>query len=407
MASFLTWASFTEIEEVARGDGRVIPAGRTQSIQATEPGVVTEIAVQIGQVVDKGQLVVRLDDTATQSDLGEVEARSRALEARIARLELEERGEFDADFICPPNVRERAPEICENERQLLTLDRTNYENSLSVLRQRVIQRERELEETRANINRLEGAFEISQREFELIKPLAAERLVAQTELIRVEREVNNHRGKLAVSREAVPRLQGAIEEARLQMRELTLQFRRDALTRKTEALAELSVLRETARGETSRVARTDITTPVDGVINTMQVNTIGAFVRPGDVIAEVVPTSEELLIEARISPNDVAFVLPGQLARVKITAFDFSVYGALDGEVITIGSDSILDEKTGEPYFEARIRTKTAYLERGGERFQITPGMISTADILTGKKTVLSYLLKPLNKVQQEALSER
>lgn len=407
IASFAVWASQTRIDEIARGNGRVIPATRTQTIQATEPGVVSEIAVRTGQVVSKGQLIVRLDDTTTSSDLGEVEAQVRALKTRIARLESEASGTEDANFECPQEVMEVAPGICENEERLLAARRDAFHNTKAVLEQRLLQREKELDEANANKARLEGSLEISKRELELLKPMAEKRLVAETELIRVQREVNDLLGQSNALNEMIPRLEGAISEAQLQIRELELQFRQEALTQKTDALSQLSVLEQSARGESTRVERNEIRSPVDGVINTMQINTIGSFVQPGTVIAEVVPTSEELLVETRISPRDVAFVVPGQHALVKITAYDFSIYGGLDGEVVNISPDSIVDQKTGEPYFEVRVKTKSSQLERSGDVFHITPGMVCSVDIMTGRKTILHYLLKPINKARQEAFTER
>ena len=407
VGTFIAWSANTEIDEVSRGDGRVIPATRTQSIQATEPGVIKEILVKVGQVVRQGQLIVRLDDTTSTSELGEFEARVRALKARVARLELEEAGDLTSKYVCPNDIKATAVEICDNERKLLQTRRDAHQITLSVLEQRLNQRKQELNETRANINLLNGSQEITARELTLITRLAKRRLVAQTELIRVQRESNRVLGELEVSKESIPRIEGAIKEADLQMNELVIQSRQDALTQKTEVLSELSVLQESVRGGSDKVQRTDISSPVDGVINTMEVNTLGSFVQPGTVVAEVVPTSEELFVEARISPNDVAFVVPGQNALVKVSAFDFSIFGGLNGEVVNVSPDSIVDQMTGEPYFEVRIKTTRSSLLKDGVEFNITPGMICTVDIMTGRKTILSYLLKPINKARQEALTER
>lgn len=404
---FIAWAAHTEIDEVSRGDGRVIPATRTQSIQATEPGVIKDILVKVGQVVRKGQLIVRLDDTTSTSELGEFEVRVRALKARVARLQLEETGDMALKYICPEEVKSVAVQICDNEKKLLQTRRESHENTLAVLKQRLVQRKQELNETKANIKQLNSSEEITNRELGIITGLAKRRLVAQTELIRVQRELNRVVGELEVSRASVPRLEGAIEEAELQMNELIIQSKQEALTEKTDALSELAVLQESVRGESDKVLRTDILSPVDGVINTMEVNTIGSFVQPGSVVAEVVPTSEELFVEARISPNDVAFVVPGQNALVKITAFDFSIFGGLEGEVVNVSPDSIVDEMTGEPYFEVRIKTARSFLSKGATDFNITPGMVCTVDIMTGRKTILDYLLKPINKAREEAFTER
>lgn len=405
--SAIFWASLAEIDEITRGDGKVIPATRTQSIQATEAGIVKEIAVQVGQAVHEGDIVIRLDDTISTSDLGESVARSRALMAQIARLELEEDGRFQDEFICPEDLLLNAPSICENESRLLEARRQNYLNRRSVLEQRLSQRENELDEARANIGRLESNLAISERELALIAPLVESRLAAQTDLIKAQRDVSEISGQLNTYKETVERLLGAIEEASLQVRELSLQLQQEALSEKTIALAELSVLEETVRGESSLVARTDIKAPVDGVIKTMEINTIGSFLSPGDLIAEIVPTSQELLVEVHISPRDVAFIRIGQPTLVKISAFDFSIFGGLDGEVVYVGPDSIVDQSTGVAFFEVHVRTSKSYLERNGVQFEISPGLISTVDIITGRKTILHYLLKPINKALDEALTER
>lgn len=407
IALFLIWSAFTEVDEISRGDGRVIPATRTQTIQATESGVVQEIHIKIGQTVRKGDLIIRLDDTTTASELGEVEARIRGLRATVARLKLEESGDSNSKYLCPETVFKVAPEICSNEAELFIARMENKVARKSVLEQRLLQRQKEFDEAQANITRLNGVIEITTEELRLITNAAQRKLVAQTELIRVQRESNQLKGELNITQESLPRLEGAIKEARLQIEELELQARQELLAEKTVVLSELSVLEESARGSTSRVERTDILSPVDGVINTMEINTIGAFVQPGDTVAEIVPTSEELVVEARISPNDVAFVVPGQSALVKITAFDFSIFGGLQGEVVNVSPDSLVDQNTGEPYFEVRVKTAKSQLKKGDKIFNITPGMVSSVDILTGRKTILQYLLKPINKARQEALTER
>ena len=347
ISSFVAWAAVTEIDEITRGDGKVIPVSKTQIIQATEPGVVQEIAVQVGQIIRKGDLIVRLDNTSTTSSLGESEARARALQAQIARLEIEMVGDTKSDLVCPSAIAKTSPEICDNENQLLRARRDNFRNKLSVLEERRLQRTKELDEAYANIGRLEENLKITQREEALIAPMAKRKLVAQTDLIRVQKELTEVTGQLQLSKESIDRIKAAISEASLQVDELGLQLQQEALAEKTKALSELSVIEETIRGATDRVARTDIRSPVDGVINTLDVNTVGAYLQAGSVIGGVVPTSETLLVEARISPRDVAFVRPGQPALVKISAYDFSVYGGIEGEVANITADSLVDQNSG------------------------------------------------------------
>lgn len=407
IVSFVAWAAIAKVDEIARGDGKVIPVSKTQVIQATEPGVVQEIAIQVGQVVRKGQLLMRLDDTTTTSSLGESEAKARALKAKIVRLAIEEGGNFSVPFVCPPDIEKAAPQICDNEIRLLEARRTNFENKASVLKERLVQRVKELDESNSNISRLTEVVAVTQRERDLIGPMVAKRLVAQTDLLRVDRELTEQQGQLALAREGIDRLTAAINEARLQVTELELQMRQEALAEKTQALAELSVVDETIRGATDRVARTDIRSPVDGVVNTLDINTLGSYVQAGTVVAGVVPTSDTLLVEARISPRDVAFVRRGQRAVVKVTAYDFSIYGGLEGEVSNVSADSLVDQDTGETFYQVYVATPKTELEKDGRKYAIIPGMITSVEIITGEKTVLNYLLKPVHKARTEALTER
>lgn len=404
---FLAWAAIAEIDEIARGEGKVIPVSKTQIIQSSEAGVVETIAVQVGQVVRKGELIVQLNNTTTESSLGESVAKARAFGAKIARLALEEAGSYDAAFVCPEDVQTVASKVCENEERLFAANKASYLNKAGVLRERVRQRENELSEAQANIVRLEQNIAQSTRQYDLMSPLAKKGLVAQTELIAIERELTDQRGQITVYQESLERLRGAVEEARLQVEELALQLRQQALTEKAQTLSELSVIDETIRGATDRVSRTDIRSPVDGIVNTLEVNTIGAYVDPGTVVAGIVPTADTLLIEAKISPRDVAFITRGQKAIVKVTAYDFSIFGGLEGEVTNVSADSIVDKEKGETFYLVHVKTDVSELVRGDKAYPIIPGMVATAEIMTGRKTILSYLMKPINKAQSVALTER
>ncbi|OCJ18005.1 secretion protein HylD [Rhizobium sp. AC44/96] len=407
IASFIAWAAIADVNEIARGEGKVIPVSKTQIIQASEPGVVQQIAVVLGQVVRKGQLLVQLDNTTTTSSLGESVAKARALGAKVARLKLEEAGDYESPFVCPAEILSVAKDVCANETQLLAADRASYKNKLGVLQERVRQRENELNEAHANIDRLVQNIDGAQRQYDLISPLAKKKLVAETEVLKTERDLTDQQGQLKVYQESLDRLQAAVQEAKLQLGDLALELRQQALTDKAQALAELSVVDETIRGASDRVKRTDIRSPVDGIVNTLEVNTIGAYVDPGRVIAGIVPTADTLLVEAKISPRDVAFVRRGQKAVVKITAYDFSIFGGLEGVVENISADSLVEKEKGETYYLVQVKTDRSELERNGKSYPIIPGMVASVEIMTGNKTVLSYLMKPINKARTEALTER
>ncbi|TPM15948.1 HlyD family type I secretion periplasmic adaptor subunit [Mesorhizobium sp. B2-3-5] len=405
--AFIAWASFAEVDEIARGDGKVIPASKTQIIQASEPGVVQEIAVQIGQIVKKNDLIIRLDNTLNTSSLGEQQAKARALEARIARLKYEQTGNLAGSFPCPQDIQSVAPQICDNEQNLLVARRENFDNKLSVLKSRLDQRQRELDEANANSERLIKNLAVSDQQTKLVESMAKKGLMARTEQLKAEQEQTELNGQLNLAGETIRKAKSAITEAQLQVDELGLQLKQEALGDLTQALADLSVVDETIRGATDKVARTDIRSPVDGIVNTLELNTVGAFVQPGAIVAGIVPTSETLLVEARVSPRDVAFIRPDQDALIKVTAYDFSIFGGIEGKVSNITADSLVDQKTGEPYYQVRVATEKSTLERDGKAYSIIPGMICSVDIKTGRKTILTYLLKPINKAREEAMSER
>ncbi len=407
IVAFVAWAAFADIDEIARGEGKVIPVSKTQIVQSSEPGIVQQINVNLGQVVSKGDILVQLDNTTTASTLGESVAKARALGAKVGRLALEEAGAFDAQFVCPADILATAKNVCDNEEKLFEADRASYKNKLDVLDQRLKQHQNELEEAHANIERLTQNIAGAQKQYDLLKPLGEKKLVAQTEVLKVQRDLVDLQGQLKVYVESLDRLQAAVNEATLQVNDLGLQLRQQALTDKGQALSELSVVDETIRGASDRVKHTDIRSPVDGIVNTLEVNTIGAYVDAGKVIAGVVPTADTLLIEAKISPRDVAFVRIGQPAVIKISAYDFSIFGALDGTVVNVSADSLVEKDKNETYYLVRIKTDKSALERDGKHYPIIPGMVASAEIMTGRKTILAYLMKPINKARSEALTER
>jgi adhesin transport system membrane fusion protein len=401
----LMWAGWAEIDEVSRADGRVIPAGKIQVIQSAESGVVTEILVRPGEQVKRGQQLVRLDDTTTSSSAGEVEARVQALASQIARLQTEY--EAGTSYACPAEILAAAPTICDNEQKLLDVRRAALEQGKQVLQQRVEQRRRELAEARSNNKSLTESLALAQENLSLLEPLAEKGLVAQTDLISARREVNDLGGQVDANGEATARLEAALAEAEIQVEQADLQFRQDALAEMTIRIAEFNAASEQLRGASDRVSRTDIRAPVDGIINSLDINTIGAVVQAGTKLMDIVPVSDVLIVEARLKPSDVAFVVAGQAANIKLTAYDFSIFGGLTGVVENVSADSIVDPQTRETYYVVRVRADTATLEYRERQLPVLPGMVSNVEILTGKKTVLQYLLKPINQARDEAFRER
>jgi adhesin transport system membrane fusion protein len=404
---FLIWASWAKVDEISRGDGRVIPMSKTQIIQSSEAGVVHEIAVKLGQEIKKGQLIIRLDSSGNLAKLGESQARYDALQARIARLQLEITGDFDREFECPEQTKKISNDICENELSLLSTRRLNYKTKLQVLKSRQQQKLDEISEANSSIEQTSIVLQTMLNEREKIEPLVQKELHPEIELLRLDREIAQQNAQRESVKQSLNRLKSSLNEAELQVQELDSQFKQEARSAMADTLSEANILKATLTGAEDQVRRTDIVSPVDGIVNTLEVNTLGAFVQPGSVVAGVVPLTDTLLVEARISPKDVAFVQPGQEALVKLTAYDFSIYGGLAGSVSNISADSIVNPESGETYYQVLVQTGDSKLGKGITKHEIRPGMVASVEILTGEKTVLSYLIKPLSKARYEALTER
>jgi adhesin transport system membrane fusion protein len=400
---FLLWASFAQVDEITRGQGRVIPSSKVQVVQSSEPASIRDILVRSGQRVLKGQLLVRLDDTESTSQLGQIEAENRSLGARAARLSRE--GGIGGD--CPPNSDGSVPVECQQEAALQSVRESALRSKMSAMSSAVEQRRRDYAEAQATVAGLRSSLQLAQSQVNMLAPLAAKSIVPQTELLSAQREAADLQGRLAAAQQAVSRTAASISEAQAQASEASLQFRQEALNERSQLAAKMAVNQESLRGAAGRVERTEIRSPVEGIVNDVQVTTIGGFVQAGQKIMQVVPIGEKLLIEARVTPKDIAFIKVNDRANVKVTAYDFSIYGGLAGKVVQVSADSIYDETNKEAYFSVIVETDRSYLLAGGKRLPITPGMICDVEIITGSKSVLTYLLKPMLKARSEALRER
>jgi len=404
---FIGWAYFAEIDEVTRGEGQVIPSTKRQVIQSLEGGIVKEILTREGTNVSKGEVLLRIDDTGFSSDLGELQAKDLNLSIQIQRLRTEAENPDTKKIDFAKELRERAPAAVSNEVTLFDIRKSALTNQLSVLNERLQQRQQELAELQENKKRYQNGLAIAQKEFKLKEPLAKRGIVSKTDVLRLERELSDLRGQLASTEQALPRVEASIREAERLSDEQKLSFRQNAQTELNAKLAEHAVVQESLRAATDRVDRTDIRSSVAGIVNKLHTNTVGGVVRAGEPLVEITPIEDTLRVEVRVPPKDIAFVHPNQKALVKITAYDFTIYGGLDGQVEIISSDSIKDEETKESYYLVTVRTKETVLRKGKESLPIIPGMVAQVDIVTGKKSVLDYILKPIVKAKREALRER
>jgi membrane fusion protein, adhesin transport system len=402
---FFSWASFARVDEVTRGQGRVIPSSKAQIVQSSEPASIQSIVVRPGQAVRKGQLLVRLDDTESSSQLGQIAAENRSLAARSDRLSREGAGDGGSTDCTDASGVSQVE--CSQEAVLQSVRAATLRSRKSALNAAVEQRRRDYGEAQATITSLRSSLKLAQDQVGILAPLAAKSIVPQTELMDAQRDASEIQGKLAAAQQAASRAQAAISEALAQSSEASLQFRQEALNERSQLAAKMAVNSESLRGAAGRVQRSEIRSPVDGIVNDIQVTTVGGFVQAGQKIMQVVPVGDKLLVEARVSPKDIAFIKVNDRANVKVTAYDFAVYGGLNGKVVQISADSIYDEASKEAYFSVVVETDRAFLQSGKRRLPISPGMICDVEIVTGKKSILSYLLKPLVRARSEALSER
>ena len=399
----LIWASLAPIDEVTRGDGTVIPSRQLQVVQSLDGGILAAINVKDGQIVDEGQELLRIDDTRFASSYRESRVHYLEHLAKAARLRAEAENK---PFEAPPEVMTQYPELVEQERQLYNARHVELQNNLAILSQQLTQRKQELEELKVKKAQLRRSFALLQKELDLTKPLVKDGAVSEVEVLRLERQVNDVKGDLDSTELTIPKAESKYAETKRKAEEVELSFRNQARAELNETMAELSRLSETNQALEDRVRRTVIRSPVHGTVKRLLVNTIGSVVQPGADLVEIVPLEDALLVEAKIRPSDIAFLHPGQKVIVKFTAYDYAIYGGLQGTLQHISADTIRDER-GDNYYVVRIRTDENQLSKGGQPLPIIPGMRANVDILTGKKTVLEYLLKPVLRAKERALRER
>jgi membrane fusion protein, adhesin transport system len=379
----LVWAHFAVLDEVKRGAGRVIPSQQIQVVQSLEGGIVGAINVHEGDTVQKDQVLARIEDTKFASELGEIRERRNAMAARVARLEAESKG-FPAPMF-PDELQKTAPDVVKGELSVFQTHARKLADDLDVLNQQ----ETRLTDTLALLN----------REVALTRKLYDQKIVPEIEWLRLARQQTDMQGQLA--------------EVKARKQNATAAFRAQADDDLAKSRGDLAVLEENIKSARDRVKRADLKSPVYGIVNKINVTTIGAVVQPGASLMEIVPLEDTLLVEGRIKPQDIAFIRPGQDATVKISAYDSNVFGSLKGRVEHISADTIAEEKPGpggeksETFYRITVRTDTNHLGTADHPLPIIPGMVATVEVLTGKKTVLDYLVKPARLLREEALRER
>jgi adhesin transport system membrane fusion protein len=403
----LAWAALAEVDEFTVAEGKVIPSSRVQQVQNMEGGIIADLLVKEGDSVARGQPLLRIDKVRFASQSEEGRAKNRALLARIARLSAEAE---DAPFAAPEALAAADPALVAQEASLHAGRRQALRANLAVLRQQLGQREQELAEKRARQQQLQQSLALITRELGMVQPMANQGYITKIDAVRLERQANDVQGELDATRLALPRLEAALREAREKVDELGARFRAEAMKELSLARAEQAALAAANAELEDRLRRTEVRAPVAGVVKQLKVHTVGGVVQPGMGLMEIVPHEDSLLIEARVRPADIAFLRPGQDAMVKLSAYDFTVYGGFPGTLERIGADTVTPDKPGErieSYYPVQVRTRGSTPSGGGAALSIMPGMVATVDIRTGRKTVLHYLVKPIVKVREGMLRER
>ncbi|MFA5631116.1 MAG: HlyD family type I secretion periplasmic adaptor subunit [Porticoccaceae bacterium] len=399
------WASIAKVDEITRGQGKVVPSSNVQVVQNLEGGILAKLLVEEGDLVNKDQPVLHIDDTLLSSSHREQSLQISQLQAKAARLQAESTGvEFD-DVLAQLGVELDAV-IAEQERQLFVSRRLEFELRSAALQQRVDQKFQELSAAIVNRDSVASSFQLLKKELDITRPMVDSGAISPVELLRLERQVNDLRGELERAKLAVPQLESEHLEAQQNADTLVQTFTSEARRDLNDVTSELGRLQESNQAYADRVQRTIVRSPVRGTVKQIKVKTLGGVIQPGMDLVEIVPIDDSLVLDAKISPVDIAFIHPGQMATVKFTAYDFSIHGGLPAKVVHISPDTMVDEE-GVSYYQVRLVTDSSHLGKGEEPLPIIPGMAVQVDILTGRKTIMGYLLKPITKTKELAFRER
>jgi len=417
----ISWAYVAELDEVSIGAGKVIPSLQLQVIQNLEGGILKNIYVKEGDLVEKGQVLLQIDDTRFKSDFRSREQELVSLKAIIARLQAEDKSILigsnkdnwqvgtkiePQSIIFPSGLDKLFPLVVGRQKQELVGRLDNLTNQMVIIEQKITQKEQNVIEVNAKVRHASTSYKLAKKELSLTAPLAKEGVVSQVELIQLQRQVNQLKGDMVASRLLLPKLQSELKETILKRREIALNYKAQLQKELNEAQDQLAKLSAGQVGIKDRVTRTEVLSPVKGTIQKTYLHTVGGVIQPGMDMMEIVPVDDSLLIEAKISPKDIAFIRPGLDALVKFTAYDFTIYGGLTGTLEHISADTIVDED-GQSFYLVRVRTELSYLGDKYKPLPIIPGMLASVDIITGKKSVLDYLMKPILRARLSALRER
>ena len=403
VGAFFIWSSTSEIEEITRGSGQVVPTQEIQVVQSLEGGILTELYIKEGQQVKKNEALLKINDVASSSEERGTQARTLALKAKKARLEAEAAGK---SFTAPSEVKEKFPDIARNEEALFQSRKQELNNAKSILDNKISSARAELREVQARINRLSDSRNSLKKELTITENMVAKRAVPEIEAIRLRREISDVSGQMRESSQRKSGLDADLRGAQGERADRENKFKSQVLGELNEVESQISQLSESLTAIGDRVDRSEVRSPVDGVVNKIAIKTIGGVIEPAMQLVEIVPLDDDLKIIARVMPQEIAFLRAGQEAKIKISAYDSQRYGSLNAMLTRIGANSVTDND-GNVFFEIELEANQNYLGTKENPLPITPGMVAEVEIITGMRTILSYLAKPVLRAKDKALTER
>jgi len=401
--AFIVWANSTQIDEITRGTGEVVPSGKNQIIQNLEGGIIEKVFVRIGQEVTKGQKLLKIDNRKSLSQLGSMNIKAIELRAKLIRLTAEA---YDIPFERNISADEILPELLENEESLYDSQQQQFKSKIAIILDQRLQKSSEYKEIQQKIIYLTKSKDLINKEVKMMRPMVIQGVKSKVAFMKLQREQNSIQEELHSAQFTLPRIKAGISELNNKIEEAKGEFKNQAKKELNEAVAELMRVDKDYDALDDQISRTLVRSPTNGIIEEISINTVGGVIKPGDKLIEIVPTDESLWMEVKIKPSDIAFIYPGEKAVVKITAYDFALYGSLEGEVVHIGADTTKDAKENAFYL-IHIKTNKNFLGSAKKPLKIIPGMMVNVDIMTGKKSVMDYILKPILKAKQYTFTER
>ena len=401
---FILWASLTQIDEITRGDGKVIASGKNQMIQNLEGGIVKEIFVSIGDEVSKGDSLLKIDNQKSESQRGATQIKALELKAKIIRLTAEAEAK---DFNVSADIEKLNPLLIENERSLYISRKGQYLAGIRVLEEQKIQKSNELLEMEQRVVYLQTSERLIRKEVSMTRPMVRQGVKSKVSFLQLQREHNKIKQELNSVKLTLPQIKSAIAEVDNKIIEAKSNFSNQAKQELNEVIAEAMRVKESFDALDNEISRTLVKSPIRGVVQDIFIHTLGGVIKPGDDLVEIVPTDENALwVEIKIKPSDVAFIYPNQEAIVKFSAYDFAIYGSLTGKIVHISADTIQDKKENT-FYRVDIKTDKNHLGTDSKPLKIIPGMTVSVDIMTGKKSIMDYILKPILRAKQYTFTER